>query len=312
MPTKRKAHAEFKSFATNKEGKSTVMTYSLTPRIIVAFVLAALVLLSHFQSVLGQGVIGYINSVYYPGTNLIANPVDDGTNDLADLFFQPPDGTTVSFWDPATRTFDSTAMFTAGLGWSQDQILKPGEGALLYTAEQFTNTFEGQVLQPDGSPVDDSQPLHFPVPDLPTGTYLLSCKAPANLSSPESPVFSYVLGRGPQEGEQFTWFDVPSQSYQSTTFKSGAWDNGAPALPLGTSAFFRVYAAPTLRITIAANHMVLSWPIWAPDFVPEASTNLSAGTLWTSLTNGIVTNATSIVLTNSARGPNAFFRLRRS
>ena len=295
-----------------ERGNSTLMACSLTPRIIVAFVLAALVLLSHFQSVLGQGVIGYISSVYYPGTNLIANPVDNGTNNLADLFLQPPDGTAVSFWDPATQTFDSTAVFTAGLGWSKDLILKPGEGALLYTAEQFTNTFEGQVLEPDGSPVDDSQPLHFPVPERPTGTYLLSCKAPVNLSSPDLAVFLFILGRGPQEGELFTWFDVPSQSYQSTTFKSGIWDNGAPTLPVGTSAFFRIYASPTLRITITPNHMVLSWPIWAPDFVPEASTDLSAGTLWIPLTNGIVTNATSIVLTNSAPGPNAFFRLRRS
>jgi len=134
-------------------GNSSVTAYSLTPRIIVAFVLAAFALLSHSQSVLGQvGVIGYINSVYYAGTNLIANPVDNGINDLATLFWQPPDGTTVSFWDPPTRTFDSTVIFTAGIGWSQDPILKPGEGALLYTSEQFTNTFEGQVLEPDGSP----------------------------------------------------------------------------------------------------------------------------------------------------------------
>ena len=294
-------------------GNSSVTAYSLTTRIVVAFVLAVFALLSHSQSVLGQvEVVGYINSVYYPGTNLIANAVDNGTNDLATLFWQPPDGTTVSFWDPATQTFDSTVVFTAGIGWSQDLILKPGEGALLYTLQQFTNTFQGQVLEPDGSPSNDSQPLRLPLPDRPTGTYLLSCKAPVSLSSPDFPVFPFILGRGPQEAEQFTWFDVPSQSYQSTTFKSGVWDNGAPVLPVCNSAFFRIYASPTLSITISANRRALSWPISAPDFVLETSTNLSAGTVWTPLTNGIVTNATSIVLTNSTSGPNAFFRLRRS
>ena len=88
-------------------GNSSVTTYPLTPRIIVVFVLAVFALLSHSPSALGQvGVIGYINSIYYPGTNLIANPVDNGTNDLATLFWQPPDGTTVSLWDPFTRLQD--------------------------------------------------------------------------------------------------------------------------------------------------------------------------------------------------------------
>src|SRR5262249_38130220 len=155
------------------------------------------------------------------------------------------------------------------------------------------NTFAGTVLEPDGSPLDDSVPLRLPSPDLPTGTYLLSCKAPIDLAPPKFPVFPLVLGRGPQEGEKFAWFDLTNQAYRTTTFSAGTWDNTEPILRIGTSAFFRIYASPTLRATLSGHELVVFWPASASDYTLEVSTNLSPGPDWTPVTNGVATNATS-------------------
>ncbi|HTL59037.1 MAG TPA: hypothetical protein VL361_25415 [Candidatus Limnocylindrales bacterium] len=130
---------------------------------------------------------------------MVANPVETGTNSFDWLFPDAPNGTTVSLWDPATQTLSARSAFTTGLGWFPDLTLPPGQGALLYAPEPFTNTFSGKLLNPDGSPLDDYRPFPLPPPNLPTGTYLLSSKAPANLSSRTLPVFPLVLGRGPQE-----------------------------------------------------------------------------------------------------------------
>jgi len=257
------------------------------------------------------GQVGYLNAVYTMGTNLIANPLDSGSNTLSALFPSLPEGSSISFWDPTTQSFSSTSVFTASQGWSPDGLLPPGQGALLNATADFINTFQGLLLEPDGSPYDSSSPLRFPLPDLPTGTYLFSSKTVVNLGKPGFEVFRFVLGRGPQEGEQFTWFDSTNQAFHSTTYTSGAWDNGAPALPMCTSAFFRIYASPRLRFAHAAHGVALSWTNSVPDFLLEVCTNLSGSPIWTPVTDGVVTNATSFVFTSTQASPSTFYRLRR-
>jgi hypothetical protein len=98
-------------------------------------------------------------------------------------------------------------------------------------------------------------------------------------------------------------------------FWRGVWSNGEPVLPLGTSAFFSVYAyiptSPSLQIYFMSNNVVLTWPVSAVGFVPETSPSLSAGTTWIALTNGIATNLGNFVLTNTANAGTAFYRLRK-
>jgi hypothetical protein len=124
-----------------------------------------------------------------------------------------------------------------------------------------------------------------------------------------------ILGREVQEGEQFTWLDAATQTYHTTMFLRGVWSNGEPMLPVGTSAFFYIYAyayaAPSLQILPLNSNVVLSWPISAPDFVLETSSNLYSGAIWMPLTNGIATNLDNFVLTNSAKAAKAFYRLQK-
>jgi hypothetical protein len=259
-----------------------------------------------------SNAVGYVNTTFVAGTNLIGNPLDAESNSLSALFQTPPDEATILLWDPASQTFSERSDFTAGLGWSPDVTLVPGQGALLYSGQAFLNTFVGRVLGPDGSPSDGSVPVRLPSLDLPAGTYLLSCKAPMDLRPPKFPVFPYVLGRGPRESEQFKWFDVSSQTYHTTTFSGGAWDNGEPFLPLGTSAFFRINnSGPTLRATFSGHELVVFWAASAGDFSLESCTSFSAKTVWTPVTTGIASNATGFAFTNTSPTTSGFYRLQK-
>ena len=255
---------------------------------------------------------GYVNSTFTSGYNLFCNPLNTASNYLSFLFEfdNPPDGTTISLWNSATRSFDPSSVYMAGVGWSMDFRLDPGRGALLYTPLTYTNTFVGVFLEPDGSPFIDAPLKRPPVFGGPTGVYLLACKAAGVLGAGGLPVFDFILGRGPQEGEQFTWLDASSQTYQTTTFKSGVWNNRDPFLPIGSSAFFYIYAAPSLRIVDSGRDVILSWPASAADFVLETSSILVSNAVWTPLTNGVVTNGESFVLTSEPSAPQTFYRLR--
>src|SRR6266568_28301 len=68
-------------------------------------------------------------------------------------------------------------------------------------------------------------------------------------------------------------------------------------------------AIPSLQMLLLANEVVLSWPSSATNFVLETSGRLSGP--WGPLTNGLTTNAESLVLTNRLETPAAFYRLRR-
>src|SRR6266566_1567265 len=259
-------------------------------------------------------ITGHVNSTFTPGYNLFCNPLNTVSNYLSFLFYNPPDGTAITLWNSATRSFDPSSVYMAGVGWSLDLRLDPGRGALLYTPFAYTNTFIGVLLKPDGSPftvadADADLPLKRPpVFGGPTGVYLLACKTAVVLGPGGLPVLDFILGRQPQEGEQFTWFDPSSQTYQTTTFKSGVWNNRDPVLRYGSSAFFYIYAAPSLRIVASDRAVILSWPASAPDFVLETSSILVSNAVWAPLTNGVVTNGDSFVLTNEPSAGQSFYR----
>jgi hypothetical protein len=66
---------------------------------------------------------------------------------------------------------------------------------------------------------------------------------------------------------------------------------------------------PALQIALSANRIVLSWPATASDYQLETSKALDPAASWTELTNGIVVLGGSYVLTNTATGSSAFYRL---
>ncbi len=52
------------------------------------------------------------------------------------------------------------------------------------------------------------------------------------------------MGRDPQNGESVTLLDAVSQTYTTTVFENGVWDNGTPILNIGQSAFFNLEPVP--------------------------------------------------------------------
>jgi hypothetical protein len=286
--------------------------------------LVGLSLVALCTEVLSQtlNLVGYVNMPFAQGYNLFGNPLQQTNNDLNFVFLNPPDGTSVSLWNPGTLRFERAAIFTSGLGWSDDLLLNPGTGALVYAPVAFTNGEVGEVLAPDGLPFTVQEfegpgPLNRPPAfSGASGVYLLAARTAMILGSTNLPVFEYVVGRSPEEGEQFTWLDAKNQTYHTTMFKGGVWSNGDPVLPVGTAAFFSIYgspsvASPALQISFSSNNVILTWPISAPDFILETSSNLSTGAIWTPVTNGITTNLNSFVLTNSASAASAFYRLHK-
>ena len=217
-------------------------------RVFLTFVSAISILqaVSHAQTnVYEPHIAGYVHYTFWSGgsfqagDNLFGNPLLNTSSRLSTIIPDPSSGTTVSLWDPVVNAFTQSSTFANGV-WSLNLELPPGQGALLTTFTTFTNTFYGVVLAPDGSILNPDEPIPPPPAfDRPDGVYLLSSKLPATLSS-SLPVFDYILGRSPREGEQFTRLDPLTQLSHTTTFVSGNWDNGIPVLPLGEAAFFKV------------------------------------------------------------------------
>jgi uncharacterized repeat protein (TIGR03803 family) len=72
---------------------------------------------------------------------------------------------------------------------------------------------------------------------------------------------------------------------------------------------FALNLVAPLEIVPAGNHIVLSWPTWAPNCVLQVTTNLTSGS-WSNLL--IVTNMVggNYIFTNTVSGNTAFFRLQ--
>ena len=80
----------------------------------------------------------------WPGTNVIANQLDNGGNTLAEVLPVVPDGAQLRKWDPIGQTYSAAATFHAGTGWdTPSTTLQPGEGAFLVVSVQYNLTFNG-------------------------------------------------------------------------------------------------------------------------------------------------------------------------
>lgn len=188
------------------------------------------------QQVRGQ-IPGYVN-VSMQGTTLFSNPLLGASTDLAALFgSQTPEGTTISLWNPTSKTFDITSQYLGG-AWTIDLTLMPGTGARLITPSPFTNTFVGDVLNHNGNLFHLGDTFTPPPPFAgPDGLYLFGDKAP--IASISNDIFLNVLGRAPNFGEQFTGSD----GIVCTYLGGGIWDH-TPSLSVGGAGFFNVITVP--------------------------------------------------------------------
>jgi len=203
------------------------------------------------QSGVSSGdVLGYLNQTFQPGANWLENPFSESSPTLSTLIPTAPDGTTVSLWNAGLNQFGPAATFSAG-AWTTDLTLSPGTGAQLNAPATFTTTFYGVVLNFDGAPYDGFD-VGVPAPfATPAGLYLLGSLFPVSLSGHvfdpaqgQFSVFEAIIGRAPHEGEQVTTLDPLTQTYTTTTFLDGAWNNGDPSLAVGGAALFNLNVVP--------------------------------------------------------------------
>jgi hypothetical protein len=186
--------------------------------------------------VYSENVIGFISYPFSPGENLFANPLQQQNGDtLSEIFTEPPpDGTTISLWNPATASFSTGSVFDLG-SWSVDLTLQPGTGYELYAPAAFANIFVGNVLNCDGSSFGGVTIIPPPFSD-PHGTYLLADACP--ITDTGVNVFLDILGRLPNLGEKVTTLDASTQTYITSTYLGNDTWTTVPTLNPGDAAFF--------------------------------------------------------------------------
>ena len=88
-------------------------------------------------------------------------------------------------------------------------------------------------------------------------------------------------------------------------------DFGNSTIRRGQSGGAPVSQLQITRSSDSDKQIVLSWPATETNAVLESTSTLSAGALWTPLSNGIAISRESFVLTNTAGAGPAFYRLNR-
>ena len=212
-----------------------------------------------FASLQARAIVGYYNYTFYHGANLFENGLLANNNHLSAIFPAVPEGTMVSLWDPAANAYGTTAIYDPIYGgWvdpvfltPQDLELLPGTGARLTSPSlsPFINSFVGEVVMRDGGPFHDAPFPGPPVFSGPDGTYLLGDIMP--MASTGTAVFTNILGRLPNIGEQFTRLDAATQTYITSTYLgAGGWDNTEPSIGVGEAAFFTIPEPSVIALSL--------------------------------------------------------------
>jgi hypothetical protein len=126
-----------------------------TKTLLCAAALAAGVVTTMAQSnVYSLNVVGYVNVPTKGGGNfnLIANPLNNGNNNISNLFAGfAQDGDSVFRWNPTIQDLDGVIYTYSSFSssWSPAPFsLRPGEGVFyLNSGVDKTNTFVGEVIQ---------------------------------------------------------------------------------------------------------------------------------------------------------------------
>jgi len=120
-----------------------------------------------------------------------------------------------------------------------------------------------------------------------------------------TPLKNYIYE--PNDGlDPITGVTLAGNTIYGTTYEGG--DFGGPFIGYGT--IFSMSLVPTLTIVVAGNQAILSWPIWAPNFSLQSTTNLAAPA-WTAVTDAPVVIGANNVVTNAISGIQQFYRLNQ-
>ena len=179
------------------------------------------------QAVYSVNYVGYVNKTLVPRFNLIANPLNNGNNQVATILPSVPEGTTVYRFNGAG--YDTSDYFFGA--WSvPDLVLLPGSGFFIANPEAtpVTVTFVGEGMEGPNLMNNISPGLSLRSSKIPQAGDLTPG---GNLEFPT-----------PSEGDTVYKWLPGVQNYSTHTFFFGAWDV-APALDVAEAVFYQANAA---------------------------------------------------------------------
>jgi hypothetical protein len=207
--------------------------------LITAALSAAGVIASNAQTVYSANAVGFVNVPLVEGFNLVANPLDNTTdNTIGTLFDGAPNFTVIYKWDAAGGTYDQNT-FAFG-GWSDPAMtFAPGEGAFVNipAGGAYTQTFVGEVMQGD---------LEIGVP---AGFEIRSSMVPqtgliqTDLAWPEPGLGDLI----------YTW-NSGTQQWEQASYAFGSWSPAEPTIEVGEAFFSNRIAEGTWTRSFSVNN----------------------------------------------------------
>jgi len=170
------------------------------------------------SNVYSLNIVGYVNVPMVSGFNLIANPLDNGTNDFNSLFPNATFGDTIFVWNAARAKFDSSVFVGT---WGPDLVTTPGQGVFYQASAAFTNTFVGNVMQ--GSLTNH----------IPAGFSIISSQVP---QAADLDTLGLVGGFG-----DTVFFWNPSKNGYDSSVYVGTWSS--PVVNVGQSFWYQAGTA---------------------------------------------------------------------
>jgi hypothetical protein len=102
-------------------------------------------------------VVGYVNQVLPAGVQVaVANPLDNGTNDLNSVFGSLAKGSTINTWNVGSGSF--VLALKGGTAWSPNSPIPVGAGCFVNSKAAITNTYVGEVIAGPGESTTNGLP----------------------------------------------------------------------------------------------------------------------------------------------------------
>lgn len=191
-----------------------------TQKLLAAAAVLAVSVASSIAQPYSQNIVGYANVTLKTGFNMIANPLDSGTNTFSSVLSGVPVGA-IAFKFGAGSFSNPNEYYGSGIWDDGSATLNPGEGVFIKSPSDAVVTFVGSVKT--GS---TTNPI------------------PANFSIrssivPQAGGLETDLGFPATGGDLLFFFDPQTQTYSNPyeAFGSGVWDPSQPVLQVG-QAFF--------------------------------------------------------------------------
>jgi hypothetical protein len=164
---------------------------------------------------------------------LIANQLDHGSNRLAELLPNMPDGSQVLKWncslqdiDPIVATYSASSHL-----WDTNLILRPGEGAFFAPGDTLNSiTFTGTPHVP-------VLPAAFPCGN---GAATMLSRQTNDVGN-----FQNITGLSPTDGALMQLWDVTMQDFQVYAFYGGIWYPSVPSVDVGGAALITLPGGAT-------------------------------------------------------------------